>query len=336
MALAGILPPNTVVGLQQRQAEEQAANPLVGPQAQQALVPPQQGQQSQDPAAVAANQSQWAKVLERLQDPNIQQAMLTFGAAALQPRGFGQTGASTLANAALAGGTRFTELEQRDVETERKAGVAATAADRNTIAREGQAETKRAAKVAEDRTAEREGPTGIQTRLDEATINQRNAAAERETGASQGATQQLARGLADAFIATGQNVDPDQAFIDALGFVQASGNKNPEQMRLEAKLAWLETVTDPDDEEQKSVFQRIDTAVDAFKKSKEQGRGAPGPAVQTNTGQQVLFTIEGFPGVTPDKAAMLRANEDRAAEFDKAFGPGAAARILKSGGQIQR
>ena len=312
----GILPPNALVGLQQKQAEEQMAKPLV---------PEQPGQQSQDPAAVAANQSQWAKTLERLQDPNVQQALLTFGAAALKPRGFGETGASTLANAALAGGTRFTELEQRDVETERKDRNSATAEDRNAIARERDTETKRQAKVAEDRTAEREGPGGVQTRLDEATIRQRNAAAERETGASQGATQQLARGLADAFIATGQNVDPDQAFIDALSFVQNSGNKNPEQMRLEAKLEWLKVAVEPDDAEQAAAFKNIDSAVDEFKKSKDVGRGAA-PAARD----------AGFPPIPESAAAALRANEGRAAEFDSIFGPGEAAKILQSGGQIRR
>jgi hypothetical protein len=96
-------------------------------------------------------------------------------------------------------------------------------------------------------------------------------------------------------------------------------------MRLEAKLDWLENAMDPDPEEQAAAFKQIDDAVDAFAQSQAPDGSTPAPAAPDQA-------------QAPSEAhiAMLRANPDKAAEFDAKFGEGAAAIVLKSGGRIQR
>jgi hypothetical protein len=87
MPIAGILPPAAQVGAQQIAGQAQAQNPLV-PNA-----PGVQGAAGTNPAAAAANQSQWAKILEQMTEPGFQSALIGLGSRLLQPRPDAQTNA---------------------------------------------------------------------------------------------------------------------------------------------------------------------------------------------------------------------------------------------------
>ena len=341
--LAGILPPGALTAIQQQQAQDQAANPIVP--VPQAAAPP--GQIAQvDPAGVEANKSQWAKILDKMQDPNVQQALLTFGAAALKPRGPNDTHFSTVAGAAVAGTDKFNELNISDAEQKRK-DEAVTQAGRRTDIAEGQLglseDQVQIQKDQEARTAEQNSPTGIKTRLTEAQISNLG---EKSTS-SQGAQQQMTSALAERLVATGRAGDPDQAFIKAFEMVKSTGGKTREQATLDIASDLFQLKLNPTAEDvvesAETAKQMVDLIMPPPKEGVSAGGAAANGSAPVDPSRQEVATPANLPAgaKVPSSAsvAALRANErdpNIRQQFDQAFWPGAAAFYLKSGGSIQR